>query len=85
MKTGSGAGAGAGAGFRLTTRFLAAFLAFFLIDFLPFFLFFGKTKFTEIMLQLWKLNKACLDVDLTCRRFCSVRVSRHQPVDRTAE
>lgn len=44
----------------MTTRFLAAFLAFFFIAFLTFFLFFAKARFTEIMLQLWKANKACL-------------------------
>ena len=82
---GSGAGAGAGAGFRLTTRFLAAFRAFFFIAFLAFFFLFAKTRFTEIMFQLWKPNKACLGVSLICRRFCRIRVSRCRPVDRTAE
>lgn|GEM_PF-3171757 len=56
---GSNVGAGGGAGFRLTTRFFATFLAFFFIAFLAFFLFFAKTKFTEIVLQLWKPNNAC--------------------------
>lgn len=54
----------------MTTRFLAIFLAiflaFFFIDFLAFLLFFDKTKFTEIMLQLWKPNKACLSENGIC-------------------
>jgi hypothetical protein len=56
--SGAGAGAGAGAGFFLTTRFLVVLLAFFFIAFLTFFFFFAKTRFTEVMFQLWKPNNA---------------------------
>jgi ABC-type antimicrobial peptide transport system permease subunit len=81
----SAAGGGAGAGFGLTARFLAAFLAFFFVAFLAFPFFFAKTRFTGIMFQLWKPNKACLGVGLICRCFCSIHVCTRWPVDRATE
>ncbi len=62
---GSTTGAGAGAGFGLTTRFLVAFLAFFFITFLAFIFFFGMTRFTDIMLRVWKPNNACAILGLS--------------------
>jgi hypothetical protein len=69
----------------LTTRFLAAFLAFFFIAFLAFPFFFAKTRFTGIMIQLWKPNKPCLGLGLICRWFCPIHICTRQPVDRTTE
>jgi hypothetical protein len=82
---GSAAGAGAGAGFGLTARFLTAFLAFFFVAFLAFPFFFANARFTGIMFQLWKPNKASLGADLICRWFCSIHVCTRWPVDRTTE
>jgi hypothetical protein len=69
----------------LTARFLAAFLAFFFITFLAFPFFFAKTRFTGVMFQLWKPNKACLGLGLICRWFCPIHVCGRQPVDRTTK
>jgi hypothetical protein len=43
---------------------LAAFLAFFFIVFLVFIFFFGMTRFTEIMLRVWKPNNACAILEI---------------------